>query len=53
MTAGFDAYHDGDGGVTVVYSEELMEFRAYITLDEAEELLRNLKGAIKESEEVE
>lgn len=53
MTAGFDAVPDGDGGIVMTYSDELMGFRAYLTVDEAEELLRNLKRAIKESEEVE
>ena len=49
MTAGFDASFDGDEYLTVRYDDELMSFAASITVDEAEELVRNLKRAIKEA----
>lgn len=62
MTEGLDVNLDEYGdftvtydeelmGIIVMYSEGLMEFRAYITVNDAEELVRNLKRAIKEARE--
>lgn len=64
MTEGLDVNLDEYGDFTVTYDEELrgivvmysgglMEFRAYITVNDAEKLVCNLERAIKESEEVE
>ena len=53
MTAGFDATSYGADHVRVVYDDELMRFHANITVADAQELIRNLRRAIKDAEAVE
>ena len=49
MTAGFEAIPEGEDSIKVAYEDYEMGFFVYLTVEEAEELVRSLKHAIKEA----